>query len=107
MTALDGTSCRPETQNGFPSTLSVLSTAVLRHFHYIHKATPSTSLTASLLQACPSVLLAVKSAVPLLPSHIIVATPKPLYLPPIWTISISFCDADLRVLEDSELSERG
>ncbi|KAH3835879.1 hypothetical protein DPMN_109247 [Dreissena polymorpha] len=32
----------------FPSTLSVLGTAILRHFHYLHRATPSKSWPASL-----------------------------------------------------------
>ncbi|KAH3791982.1 hypothetical protein DPMN_145471 [Dreissena polymorpha] len=41
MASLDATSCRPDPQNGFPSTLSVLGTAVIRHFHYLHRATPS------------------------------------------------------------------
>ncbi|KAH3816723.1 hypothetical protein DPMN_118244 [Dreissena polymorpha] len=37
--SLDATSRRPEPQNGFPSTLSVLGTAVPEHFHYLDKAT--------------------------------------------------------------------
>ncbi|KAH3827142.1 hypothetical protein DPMN_129071 [Dreissena polymorpha] len=41
-------SCRPEPQNGFLSTLSVLSTAVLQNFHYLHRATPSKSWPVSL-----------------------------------------------------------
>ncbi|KAH3724850.1 hypothetical protein DPMN_050677 [Dreissena polymorpha] len=38
--SLDAISCRPEPQNGFPSTLSVLGAAVFRHFHYLDMATP-------------------------------------------------------------------
>ncbi|KAH3727040.1 hypothetical protein DPMN_052965 [Dreissena polymorpha] len=40
MASLDATSCRPEPQERFPSIFSVLGTAVLRHFHYIHRAIP-------------------------------------------------------------------
>ena len=67
--ALDVINCRPEPQNSFPITLSVLTTAVLEHFHCVHEATPLKSWIASLLQVRPSILYAAKSAVPLLPSH--------------------------------------
>ncbi|KAH3770779.1 hypothetical protein DPMN_172072 [Dreissena polymorpha] len=41
MTSLNATSCRPVPHNGFPSTLSVLGTAVLGLFHSRHRATAS------------------------------------------------------------------
>ncbi|KAH3701041.1 hypothetical protein DPMN_076024 [Dreissena polymorpha] len=53
MASLDATSRRPEPQNGFPSTLSVLSTAVLGHFHYLHRATPAKSWPVSLPKVRP------------------------------------------------------
>ncbi|KAH3838062.1 hypothetical protein DPMN_111468 [Dreissena polymorpha] len=48
MAPLDATSHQPEPQNGFPSTLRLLSTAVLRHFHYLHRAIQSKSWPVSL-----------------------------------------------------------
>ncbi|KAH3889921.1 hypothetical protein DPMN_013988 [Dreissena polymorpha] len=48
MTSLDVTYRRPEPQNGLPSTFCVLSTAVLGRFHYLHRAYPSKSWSASL-----------------------------------------------------------
>ncbi|KAH3819649.1 hypothetical protein DPMN_121389 [Dreissena polymorpha] len=48
MAFLDATSGRPEPQNGFPSMLTVLGTAVLRHFHYFHWVTPSKTWPVSL-----------------------------------------------------------
>ncbi|KAH3869421.1 hypothetical protein DPMN_032586 [Dreissena polymorpha] len=43
----------PDPQNGFPSTLSVLSIAALGHFHYLHRATPSKSWPVSLSRVNP------------------------------------------------------
>ncbi|KAH3871923.1 hypothetical protein DPMN_035138 [Dreissena polymorpha] len=53
MASLDVTSRRPEPQNCFPSTLSVLRTAVVGHFHYRHRATPSKSWPVSLPKVHP------------------------------------------------------
>ncbi|KAH3826070.1 hypothetical protein DPMN_127961 [Dreissena polymorpha] len=47
MTSLDATSRRPELQKGFPSTLCVLSTAVLGHIHYLNRT------TSPCLNLCP------------------------------------------------------
>ncbi|KAH3774209.1 hypothetical protein DPMN_175584 [Dreissena polymorpha] len=51
MASLEATSRGLESQNGLPITLSVLSTAVMGHFNYLLKATPSKSWPVSL--PCP------------------------------------------------------
>ncbi|KAH3851046.1 hypothetical protein DPMN_093524 [Dreissena polymorpha] len=40
MASIDATSRRPDPQNGFPTTMSVLSTAVMGHVHYLQRANP-------------------------------------------------------------------
>ncbi|KAH3775281.1 hypothetical protein DPMN_176682 [Dreissena polymorpha] len=54
MASLDATSRRPEPQNGFTSTLSILRTAVLGNFHYFHRDIPSKSCFLSLPKVRPT-----------------------------------------------------
>ncbi|KAH3845896.1 hypothetical protein DPMN_088186 [Dreissena polymorpha] len=55
MAAIDVTIRRPEPQNGFPSTLSVLSATVMGHLHYLH---PLEVLLNCCFRSVPSVLAA-------------------------------------------------
>ncbi|KAH3848708.1 hypothetical protein DPMN_091088 [Dreissena polymorpha] len=64
MASLDATSCRLEPKNGFPSTLSVLGTAVLRHFHYLHRAIPRNPCLYLCPRSATPVLYAATSAFP-------------------------------------------
>ncbi|KAH3823975.1 hypothetical protein DPMN_125800 [Dreissena polymorpha] len=64
MASLDVTSRRPKTQNGFPSTLSVLSTAVLKHSHYLYRSTARSLGLHLCPRSVPSVLYAATSAAP-------------------------------------------
>ncbi|KAH3864091.1 hypothetical protein DPMN_027105 [Dreissena polymorpha] len=67
MAALDAT--RSEHQNGSPTTLSVLNTAVLGRFHNLHKTTPQKSWSASLLQVRPVSSLRPSAHIPLPPMY--------------------------------------
>ncbi|KAH3693329.1 hypothetical protein DPMN_172014 [Dreissena polymorpha] len=64
MVYLDATSRRPEPQNDFPSTLIVLSTAVLEHFHYLTRTTASKSWPVYVPMFAPPVLYSANAAAP-------------------------------------------